>query len=239
VTGWTNMDRRNLKHLHMLRDVARQLADKRDMVVFVGGAVTGLFFTDSAAAEVRPTADVDLVADVLTRTEYYNLEAMLRDLGFTHSPEDKIICRWRLGELLVDLMPPDEGIIGSSSNRWYRDAIRTSKKIDIGDGIKIRLVTPPYFLATKLEAFLDRGKGDFLASHDLEDVIAVIDSRAEIVGELASSDAEVKDFISSLVRGFLSDQYFMEALPGKLEGDSASQDRLPIVLERLKDIAGL
>ena len=136
-------------------------------------------------------------------------------------------------------MPPDEGIIGSSSNRWYRDAIRTSKKVDIGDGIKIRLVTPPYFLATKLEAFLDRGKGDFLASHDLEDVIAVIASRAEIVGELASSDAEVKDFISSLVRGFLSDQYFMEALPGKLEGNAASQARLPVIVERLKTIAEL
>lgn len=223
----------------MLRDVARQLADKRDMVVFVGGAVTGLFFTDPAAADVRPTVDVDLVADVRTYREYIDLEATFRDLGFRHSPDEKIICRWRLGELLVDLMPPEEGIIGSSSNRWYRDAIRTSKKVDIGDGIKIRLVTSPYFLATKLEAFLDRGKGDFLDSHDLEDVIAVIDSRAEIVGELASSDAEVKDFISSLIREFLSDKYFLEALPGKLEGDAASQARLPIIVERLKAIAGL
>jgi predicted nucleotidyltransferase len=232
------MDRRKLRHLNMLRNVARQLADKRDMVVFVGGAVAGLFFTDPAAAEVRPTADVDLVADVLTRTEYYNLEAMLRDLGFTHSPEDKIICRWRLGELLVDLMPPDKEILGSSSNRWYRGAIRTSEKVDIGDGIKIRLVTPPYFIATKLEAFLDRGKNDFLASHDLEDVIAVIDSRAEIVDDIVSSDTDVKEYISSLIREFLSNRYFMEALPGKLQGDAASQARLPIIVERLNAIAG-
>ena len=151
----------------------------------------------------------------------------------------KIICRWRLGELLVDLMPPDEEILGSSSNRWYRDAIRTSVKVDIGDGITIRLVTPSYFLATKLEAFLDRGKDDFLGSHDLEDVIAVIDSRAEIVEDIASTDNDVKDFISSLFREFLSDQYFLEALPGKLEGDAASQARLPIIVERLNAIGEL
>jgi hypothetical protein len=156
------MDRRNLKHLNMLRDVARQLADKRDIVVFVGGAVTGLFFTDPAAAEVRPTADVDLVADVLTYTEYI-----------------------------------------------------------------------------QLEAFLDRGKGDFLASHDLEDVIAVIDGRAEIFDDIASSDTDVKDFVSRLIRDFLNNKYFLEALPGKLEGDFASQARLPIIVERLKAIAEL
>jgi len=83
------MDRRDLKHLKMLRDVARQLADKKDMVVFVGGAVAGLFSTDPAAADVRPTYDVDLVADVLTYNEYVQLEAKLRDLGFRQSPDDK------------------------------------------------------------------------------------------------------------------------------------------------------
>jgi hypothetical protein len=33
------------------------------------------------------------------------------------------------------------------------------------------MVTAPYFLATKIEAFYGRGKKDFLASHDMEDII--------------------------------------------------------------------
>jgi hypothetical protein len=50
-------------------------------------------------------------------------------------------------------------------------------------GTVIRSITAPYFLATKLEAFQSRGKGDVFASHDLEDVIAVIDGRPAITEE--------------------------------------------------------
>jgi len=37
----------------------------------------------------------------------------------------------------------------------------------------IRLITAPYFLATKFEAFHGRGHGDVRGSHDLEDIVAV------------------------------------------------------------------
>lgn len=39
----------------------------------------------------------------------------------------------------------------------------------------------PYFCATKLEAFGGRGKNDYLASHDLEDLITVVDGRPELL----------------------------------------------------------
>jgi hypothetical protein len=35
------------------------------------------------------------------------------------------------------------------------------------------------FVATKLEAFASRGGGDFLTSHDLEDVLNIVDGREE------------------------------------------------------------
>jgi len=37
------------------------------------------------------------------------------------------------------------------------------------------MVTGLYFLATKFAAFDGRGKGDYMASHDLEDIVAVVD----------------------------------------------------------------
>jgi hypothetical protein len=44
--------------------------------------------------------------------------------------------------------------------------------------LKIRLVAPIYFCASKLEAFAGRGKNDFHASRNQEDLIAVVDGRA-------------------------------------------------------------
>jgi hypothetical protein len=40
----------------------------------------------------------------------------------------------------------------------------------------IKLITAPAFLGTKFEAYSDRGAGDMLASHDLEDIINVLEA---------------------------------------------------------------
>ena len=56
------------------------------------------------------------------------------------------------------MMPTDEKILGFS-NRWYSDAIQNSQDVEIAEQQTIRLVTPVYFLATKLEAFFGRGSG--------------------------------------------------------------------------------
>jgi len=79
-------------------------------------------------------------------------------------------------------MPLDEKILGFS-NRWYRAAMEAATMHHLLRDLEIRVVTAPYFLATKLEAFRGRGRGDFLASHDLEDLIFVIDGRSTIVDE--------------------------------------------------------
>ena len=236
TSGWIDMDLYNENHLEMLRKVARRLGDTGNLVVYVGGSVAGLFFTDPASSDIRATADVDMVADVGSRGEYWRLEKAFRDLGFKHVPE--VVCRWRLDDLLVDLMPPEEGITGTDTNRWYRDAISTSQKMDIGDGLSIRVVTPPYFVATKMAAFLNRGKEDYMASHDLEDVIAIVDAREELAEEIAAADHEVRGYISALFARLLGESNFLESLPGKLRGDAASQARLPMIVSRMEKIAG-
>ena len=68
-------------------------------------------------------------------------------------------------------MPVDPQILGFS-NVWYPGAIRNRWHADIGAGEQIPVVDAPHFVATKLEAFLARGDGDYY-HHDLEDVIAV------------------------------------------------------------------
>jgi hypothetical protein len=73
-------------------------------------------------------------------------------------------CRWRSGDLPIDVMPTDERILGFS-NRWYTPANVSAENIEIV-GLRIRLITPIYFLATKLEAFRGRGNNDYRRSHD-------------------------------------------------------------------------
>lgn len=107
------------------------------------------------------------------------------------------------------------------------------------DGLPIRVVTGPYFLATKLDAFHGRGNGDFMASHDMEDIIALIDGRSELVDEIAQGPENLRIHLVQTFHGLLRNERFLEALPGHLAGDTASQQRLPILEARMSRIAEL
>ena len=52
-------------------------------------------------------------------------------------------------------------------------------------GGQLRIGSPVGFIATKYVAFLDRVAADYYASHDLEDLITVIDGREKIIEEVA------------------------------------------------------
>jgi hypothetical protein len=64
-------------------------------------------------------------------------------------------------------------------------------------------VSAPYFLATKIEAFKGRDKGDFLASHDLEDLIFVIDGRRTITEEVKAEVPFLREYLRTEIRGLL------------------------------------
>jgi hypothetical protein len=69
-------------NIRMITAVARRLGNLREKVVLVGGCTIGLFITDPAMPEIRVTKDVDVIIDIASRVEYYNLEAELRNKGF-------------------------------------------------------------------------------------------------------------------------------------------------------------
>jgi hypothetical protein len=201
--------------------------------LFVGGAVAGLL-TDPA----MPREDVDLLVQALTLA-YHRVENTLVARGFAHdmSP-DAPICRWRVGGVAVDVMPALEGILGFS-NPWYPLALDTAEPLALPSGTVIRLVAAPVFLATKLEAFSGRGRGDYLFSHDLGDFLAVIDERDSLADECRSSNAELRAYLRERVAGLLATPAFIDALPGHLPGDAASQERLPDLEDKLRALARL
>jgi predicted nucleotidyltransferase len=224
-------------NIRMIIAVAKHLGNLRDKVVFVGGCATGLFITDPAMPEVRATQDVDVIAEVASRMAYYRLEEELKLRGFKQDiSEDAPVCRWLVDRVKVDIMPTQEEILGFS-NRWYLPAIANADQLQLEDDLAIKLVSPPYFLATKIEAFNGRGGGDYLASHDMEDIITLLDGRLEIVTEIRNSSDDLKGFLSKTFRALLANADFRESIPGHLSPDHASQSRLPLLIRRLVEIA--
>ena len=90
------------------------------------------------------------------------------------------------------------------------------------------------FVATKLEAFKGRGNGDFLVSHDLEDIVTVVDGRPALIDELRDAPKELRTYLAKEISSLLNTPQFIDALPGHLPGDSASQSRVPLVINTLE-----
>jgi hypothetical protein len=215
--------------------VAERLGELRERVMFLGGAVLGLLV--DSPSDVRATMDVDVVIDLRSQVDRAALDSQLLALGFQPDrSEGAPICRWRVGPLTVDIMPTDGAILGFS-NRWYPEAMAMATRREVAPGVTVKVISAPYFVATKLEAFLGRGGGDFMASHDLEDIIAIIDGRDALIDEVRAASAELRSYLASTFAGFLATPAFVDAVSGHLRGDPASQARLPLVQQRLRALA--
>ncbi|MGJ7581507.1 hypothetical protein ACSFA3_15100 [Variovorax sp. RHLX14] len=217
--------------------VAEALGELRSELVLVGGCSVGLLITDRARPAVRQTIDVDLVAEVLSLGDYYEgLSPRLRACGFVENGDH--MCRWTRGRLIIDVMP-STNVLGHSVNRWYEITVASAKKHALPSGREILVVSAPLFLATKLEAFHGRGNGDYLGSTDMEDIVNVIDGRPELIDEIQSCPSEVKEFLENEFDRLLADASFTDQLSGHLPGDTASQRRVPLIIKRLRQLAGI
>jgi len=225
------------QNIEMLTLVAKRLGPMKESFAFLGGAVTGLLITDQAAPDARSTRDIDVIVEVATRSDYYAIGKKLEKLGFRiDSSEGAPICRWSVEGIKIDVMPTKTSILGFS-NHWYKETILHAQKFKLAGETEILLATAPYFLATKLEAFYGRGEGDFLASHDMEDIISLIDGRPELSDEVNNSSKKIRRFLSDIFSEFLTNDLFLECISGHLPPDFASQARKKIVLERIRRIA--
>lgn len=214
-----------------------ELGELADDLVFVGGAIVGLLVDDPAAAPVRATRDIDALLQVTSTAAYYQMADRLRARGFVESQTpDAPICRWQKNGLLLDVMPTEANVLGFS-NRWYPAAFQSAAPLILSNGKTIRLITPPYFLATKLEAFADRGNGDYLMSHDLEDVTVLLDGCTTLVEQVMAADDELKQYLAERFASLLRQTEFRAALPSLLLPDAASQARHNLILQRMSQIA--
>lgn len=106
-------------------------------------------------------------------------------------------------------------------------------------GLSIRLIAAPAFLATKFEAFDGRGNNDYLSSHDLGDLLAVVDGRDRLLQECLASPPPMRGYLATRFSKLLATAAFLDALPGHLPGDASSRERLPDLHRKLAALAVL
>ncbi len=219
-------------NLPVLSLVAHALGDLRDEFMLVGGCAVGLLITDTARPPVRHTVDVDMVTEVTSFVDYYKALEPLKRTGFSEDHTADHMCRWRKGDLILDVMPSQE-VLGHSVNRWYAEAVKAPQKVVLPSGEAIYVITAPLFVATKLESFNSRGKGDYL-HHDMEDILNIVDGRDELLSELAAAPEAVREFIQEEIDGYLADETFVDRLAWIFP-----DGRAELVIARLRGIAGI
>lgn len=216
-------------NLDMLQVIATGLADLKEEVVFVGGAVAELYTEDTGAASVRPTLDVDLIIDIVSKPEFVNTEEKLRKLGFTNDlSEDAPICRWLYKGIKVDIMPTDTKVLGFS-NDWYQIGYQHRVSIELPLSGSLYILPPAIYLCTKLSATQSRG-ADLIMSHDFEDIIYLLSNCRGLSTNVQQSENNVKRFISQTLNEFQDHPNFREALSYSLP--YGEEDRLDFIQKK-------
>lgn len=216
-------------NLAVVAEVAIALKEIKDQVVFVGGAVVSLYTDDPAADEIRPTQDVDMTLNIVNLSEWATIQEKLAGMGIHPDPFGHAICSYRYKNIPLDIMPAEDGPLGPA-NKWYKIGFDDLQSVDV-HGQVVQILSAPCYLATKFEAYNDRGT-DYRISHDIEDIIYILDNRTTIVEEVLNTDNRIKDYIVQQLKaikeiGMLDEVLISHIHPIMLE------ERMPLVLEKI------
>lgn len=214
-----------------LEKAAEILATVSEQFVFTGGSTIILYAREDSYTEIRSTEDVDCVVNVNNRRNYYILSYKLRLAGLTECDRPSSpLCRWRYQGLAIDIMPCDVNILGFS-NQWYIDGIANAIAHTLPSQREIYIFSPIYLLATKIEAYLSRGKS-FRFSKDVEDIIVLLDGSASLEQDYNRAPFNLKSYINSWFTQ--NEQKLIEAVyfccPSK---DTEREDYLIDLIEKL------
>ena len=191
-----------------IKAVSDALGELKDKVVFVGGATVSLY-ADRMAAESRPTEDVDVLVEIGTRWNFAELEEQLRKKGFQNDTSAKFLGRYLLPGFIVDVMPTDEKILGFT-NMWYAEGFKKAINYTIDESHSVKIFAPPYFIASKIEAFKNRGHNDGRTSTDFEDIVFVLENRRAIWNEMTNCDSQLNEYLLTEFNGLKNNPHIEE-----------------------------
>lgn len=208
----------SVKSIEMVMMIANSLEELVEEVVFVGGCATPLLVEEYAQPEARMTDDVDFVIEAVVTPDYHRFAGKMRDKGFRENVHGNgPLCRWLLnvggGTLIVDVMPTEADVLGFA-NRWYPEAFVMAQRLTLPNAQVIRVIAPLYFLATKFDAWDQRGQGD-MGHKDIEDIVFVLEHRSRLPVEFQDeNNVRLKHYLSERSGSLLAHPKFDNYLPG-------------------------
>lgn len=229
------MPKRQEVNLDAGEKVAIALEEINDEVIYVGGAIIGLYVDEESAEVPRPTKDIDVSVQISSYSQMDQLRDRLAEKKIHPEPTEDVMYRYSFEDILIDFIPFEETPLGPT-NRWLKPGFKKAYPVKLREAV-IKILPIDYFLATKWEAFKNRGD-DPRMSHDFEDIIYIIDNRSNILDDIARADIEVQSFFKGMSDDILSHYSLNEIIECHLNPLMASERR-EIVIENLKQINGL
>lgn len=194
-----------------IKAVYNALSILQNAVVFVGGATVSLY-AERKTEEVRPTDDVDVLIELWSYRDYSQIEEQLRKMGFVNDTDSKVICRYKIHGITVDIMPTGENVLGFS-NKWYPDGFKHAMDVSITQDCRVKIFSSPYFIASKLDAFTSptrENHDDGIFSSDFEDIIFVLENRSSVWQEMDEAPEDVKNYLQQTFTALMSHPEFEE-----------------------------
>lgn len=219
-------------NIAIVAEVAKALEELKDQMVFIGGAVVSLYADDPAADEIRPTSDIDMTINLMNFSSWVQMQERLAELGFSPDPYGHAICSYKYKDIPVDIMPAEDSLFGPS-NKWYKVGFEDLWKAKAMDQ-EIQILSAPAYLATKFEAFNDRG-GDYRTSHDFEDIVYILDNRITIISEIEKAHPDIKKFLQLEFNKIHQSSFLEEILSAHIH-PLVLDERYPVVLAKMKQI---
>lgn len=216
--------------------VATALEGGADEIVFVGASVLSLYVKDDGGSTVRQTFDVDVVLHMATRLNAESIRLLLVSRGFRQSAEDAVVCRFRLNDVMVDILSTAE-TAWIPSNRWFLPGLDHAVELDC-EGVRIKVLSLPYYIAAKWDAFESRGGSDPRFSQDFEDIAWLIDHVDELPEQIERADSVIRNHLVEIIGAILRESAMLEALESNMEA-STRTSRYASAVERLRRIVGL
>lgn len=227
-----------------LKLAVKALGPLVDEVVFTGGSVLPLYFDEGLPLVARATKDADCVIECASQIAYMeDVSQRLRAQGLQEPLDEDAppLCRWLWLDddgtrVLLDVMPTEGNVLGFS-NRWYPAGFKNAVPHDLGR--EIRIFSAPYFIATKIEAFGERGQKDFYSSHDLEDIINVFAGRTGVENEILGAMEDVREYIRLWAKELLSQPSPFELIEAHLDQESRRLELDEVAFERISRVQAM
>lgn len=123
------------------------------------------------------------------------------------------------------------------TNRWYEEGVENAIEI-VSAPVSVKIFSLPYFLASKIVAFRDRGRNDYMGSRDMEDIVSLLEVSDEALLEAVwpQVSPELKAFLKKEFHELLNTSDFIDCVPGAIFNRATAKEASAAIVERIKKL---